>query len=279
MKWDPQQYLKFSDHRDRPYFDLTGRIFADRPRKVVDLGCGPGNLTRTLADRWPDAQILGLDASPEMIKKAQENYDDVANLSFDIVDANAWGPAQDVDVIVSNAMLQWIPGHAELMSRWLDQLTEGAWFAVQIPGNFGAQSHAIMHDLAESPRWRPLIGGVLRHKDAVNEPIDYLRLLRKHGLSADVWETTYSHILAANAERHPVLEWTRGTTLRPLMAAFHALETQGKLSKDLNYQTFEHEYEAHLKDAYPLDAKTGEAVFFFRRIFVVGQKQGQDSDY
>ncbi|GAA2551712.1 trans-aconitate 2-methyltransferase [Neomicrococcus aestuarii] len=272
MKWDPQQYLKFSGHRDRPYFDLTGRVFADAPKKVVDLGCGPGNLTKTLADRWPDAQVVGLDASPEMIATAQTEYADIANLSFDEVDAKTWLPEADVDVIVSNAMLHWIPEHAELMGRWLDQLTPGAWFAVQVPGNFGAQSHAIMHDLAESPRWSSLVGGVLRHKDAVHQPHEYLHLLRQHGMTADVWETTYSHILPANPERHPVLEWTRGTTLRPLMAAFREREQQGRLTKDLNYQVFEAEYERHLVDAYPLDPSTKEAVFFFRRIFVVGQK-------
>lgn len=272
MKWDPQLYLKFSDHRDRPYIDLTGRVFADSPRKVVDLGCGPGNLTKTLAERWPEAQVFGLDSSPEMVAKARQSFSDIENLSFDVVDANAWLPDSDVDVVVSNAMLQWIPGHADLMAKWLDHLTDGAWFAVQIPGNFGAQSHVIMHDLAESPRWRPLVGGVLRHRDVVHQPDEYLHLLRNHGMTADVWETTYSHILPANKERHPVLEWTRGTTLRPLMAAFQKLEESGQLPEGMGYETYEREYEHHLKDAYPLDPKTGEAVFFFRRIFVVGQK-------
>ncbi|ALO66915.1 trans-aconitate methyltransferase [Arthrobacter alpinus] len=289
--WEPAQYRKFGDFRDRPFFDLTARIGAVAPARVVDLGCGPGNLTATLAQRWPQASVLGLDSSAAMVAQARalipaastgsrstgagasaaptHSADDggtpsaasphiAPGLAFVQGDIAAWVPTSDTDVIVSNAALQWIPQHRELMAGWLAAMHPGAWLGVQVPGNFGAPSHVLMRELAESPRWRKQLGGVLRHEDAVAEPALYQELFLSCGARVDVWETTYSHLLQG---KNPVLEWVRGTALRPVLGALSLSEAMA----------FEHEYAALLAKAYP----AGEygSNFEFRRIFMVGEKQ------
>ncbi|MBP2414547.1 trans-aconitate 2-methyltransferase [Arthrobacter stackebrandtii] len=268
--WEPAKYVEFGDHRNRPFLDLTSRIGAAAPRAVVDLGCGPGNLTATLSARWPGASVLGIDSSAAMVAEAQKlatPHDGVASaaasphsapgLAFARGDIADWHPGPDTDVVVSNAALQWVPGHLELMSGWLAELRPGAWLGVQVPGNFGAPSHMLMRELAASQRWRRQLDGVLRHDDAVAEPGDYLELLLRGGLRADVWETTYNQLLPGE---NPVLEWVRGTGLRPVLAALGSDSAE-----------FEREYSALLAQAYP----RGEhgTIFPFRRIFMVGEKQ------
>lgn len=215
MEWDPAKYTEFADDRNRPFFDLTQRIRADRPRTVVDMGCGPGNLTAALAERWPSASVVGLGASPRMVGAARGAHRG-ANLAFRRLEATGWTPGSDVDLLVSNAMLQWVPDHMDVLAGWLDALERGAWFAAQVPGNFDAPSHRIMRDLAASPGWSGMLGGVLRGPDTVAEPSEYLRILLRNGFIADVWETTYQQVLPG---QDPVLEWVRGTALRPVLAA------------------------------------------------------------
>jgi trans-aconitate 2-methyltransferase len=259
MKWDPAKYVQFGDYRNRPFFDLTARIHADRPMQVVDLGCGPGNLTATLAERWPGTRVLGVDSSPEMLAKAAALLEEEASLQFEQADIAGWMPGPDTDVVVSNAALQWVPGHQDMMRRWLEVLRPGAWFAMQVPGNFNAPSHSLMRDLAGSDRWAGKLGGVLRGGEAVGEPTDYLGILLDAGCAADAWETTYQQVLPGP---DPVLEWVRGTALRPVMAALD----------DDDAKRFETEYAAALRDAYPRG--THGTVFPFRRIFAVGRKAG-----
>jgi trans-aconitate 2-methyltransferase len=256
MQWDPRKYSEFADHRARPFFDLVGRIDAGRPRHVVDLGCGPGNLTAVLAARWPQAQVLGIDSSPSMIARAAADQQ-ARNLRFAEGDLRTWDPAGDVDIVVSNAALQWVPEHRDLLRRWLGLLRPGAWLAFQVPGNFGAPSHALMRELAGSERWLTRLSGVLRHKDAVSEPADYLQLLLDGGWTADVWETTYLQRLDGP---DPVLEWVRGTALRPVLEALDPAEAA----------EFEVEYRTLLRRAYP--AAEHGTVFPFRRIFAVGRR-------
>ncbi|WP_255771683.1 trans-aconitate 2-methyltransferase [Pseudarthrobacter sulfonivorans] len=258
MKWDPVKYVQFGDYRDRPFFDLTGRIQADRPRQVVDLGCGPGNLTATLARRWPEAAVVGLDASAEMLAKADAQADGFPGLSFGLADIADWMPGEETDVVVTNAALQWVPGHQEMLARWLAALSPGSWFAMQVPGNFNAPSHALMRELAATPRWRPLLKDVLRGGEAVGEPADYLRIMLDAGCTADAWETTYQQVLPG---ADPVLEWVRGTALRPVLAVLSVEDGRA----------FEAEYAAALRVAYP-DSPHG-TVFPFRRIFGVAQKR------
>ena len=255
MRWNPGLYAHHAGHRGRPFFDLVARVGHDAPRTVVDLGCGPGDLTQTLAHRWPDAQVVGLDASVEMIDAARQRSA-LPNLRFEVRDLRDYTPGGD-DVIVTNAALQWVPGHAGLLSQWAGALPEGGWLAVQVPGNFSAPSHALMRAHAASARWASRLDGVLRHDDAVGEPADYLDLLLSAGLQPDVWETTYEQVLPGE---DAVLGWVRGTGLRPILDALSADEAE----------EFEAGYGELLRRAYP--AGEHGTVFGFRRIFAVGHR-------
>lgn len=259
MKWDPARYVQFGDYRDRPFFDLTARIHADAPRHVVDLGCGPGNLTATLAARWPGAAVEGLDSSAEMLAKSGAFAGAAGNLAFGLADITDWMPTPDTDVVVTNAALQWVPGHRELLPRWLAALRPGAWFALQVPGNFAAPSHTLMRALAGSDAWSGRLAGVLRHEDVVAEPAEYLELMLDAGCDADAWETTYLQLLPGT---DPVLDWVRGTGLRPVLAALTGEEGR----------RFEAEYARLLREAYP--PRPHGTVFPFRRVFAVARKRG-----
>jgi trans-aconitate 2-methyltransferase len=252
MAWDPQVYARFADERGRAFHELIARIGASSPRRVVDLGCGSGALTAVLAQRWPDAVVEGIDSSPEMLAASPPG------LALSVGDARDWAMLADTDVVVSNATLQWIPEHPDLLRTWAQELPAGGWLAWQVPGNFDAPSHAIMRALAESPRWRPRLAGVLRHSDAVAAPAEYASLLLDAGLAADVWETTYIHLLTGT---NPVLEWVRGTGLRPVLDAL----------SDQEVTEFCTEYANALAAAYP-PREDGTVLFGFRRIFAVGHK-------
>jgi trans-aconitate 2-methyltransferase len=228
---------------------------------VVDLGCGPGNLTATLAARWPGARVQGIDSSPEMIAAADEMLAGLASpgapgLSFSVGDVTDWKPEGPVDVIVSNALLQWVPGHIELLPRWVSYLTDGGWIAFQLPGNFDQPSHAILRELAGSARWRAKLAGARLNRQA-GEPADYLDLLAGLGLSVNAWETTYLHVLTGP---DPVTEWYKGTGLRPVLSALGPDDAAEFLA----------EYGAGVRAAYP-GASYG-TVLPFRRVFVVARK-------
>jgi trans-aconitate 2-methyltransferase len=253
MRWDPAQYGRFANERNRAFLDLTARIEADAPRHVLDIGCGPGYLTGLLAKRWPHAVVEGIDSSPEMIAAAA----DVPGVSFSIGDAADWQPTGDVDVVVSNAALQWVPRHQQLMSQWASALPSDGWLAVQVPGNFDSPSHTLMRSLADTERWAPELRNVIHHTDAVGPTESYAAVLLDAGLVADVWETTYLHVLHGE---DPVLEWMRGTGLRPLLAELSPRDAE----------EFAAAYAAKLREAYPPEPHG--TLFPFRRIFAVGHK-------
>jgi trans-aconitate 2-methyltransferase len=255
--WDPARYGVFSSERSQPFFDLVSRIPADDPRGVVDLGCGSGELTATLAHRWPDARVHGVDSSPQMIGRARAGSES-DRVDFELADLAGWRPSDETDVVVSNAALQWVPEHRVLLRGWADDLKPGATLAWQVPGNFESPSHRAMRELAESKHWRGRLAGVLRHADAVDSPAGYLDLLVGAGFEASVWETTYLHVLHGP---DPVLEWVRGTGLRPILQALPPAEAA----------EFERVYAETLRAAYP----SGEhgTVYPFRRIFAVGRKR------
>ncbi|MHA7208051.1 trans-aconitate 2-methyltransferase [Arthrobacter sp. MDT1-65] len=255
MRWDPGLYARHAGHRGRPFFDLVGRIEHGSPRSVVDLGCGPGDLTEALAQRWPDATVRGVDSSADMIEAARRRPAP-PNLAFDVGDLRDYRPGSD-EVVVTNAALQWIPGHRDLLTTWAEALPAGGWIALQVPGNFSAPSHALMREHAASPRWADRLRGVLRHEDAVGEPADYLAQLLAAGLEADVWETTYQQVLPGE---DAVLGWVRGTALRPVL----------EVLSDEEAAEFEAGYGELLRRAYPRGGHG--TVFGFRRIFAVGHR-------
>jgi trans-aconitate 2-methyltransferase len=255
VQWDPEQYARYADERARPFLDLLQRVGARSPRRVVDIGCGPGTLTALLRARWPDAQIDGVDSSPAMIATAAPLAG--PTLRFHHADAVDWQLPPDTDVVITNATLQWVPSHRALLDRWSAQLPAGGWLGVQVPGNFDAPSHVLMRHLAADRRWADTLRGVLRHDDAVAEPADYARQLLAAGLSVDVWSTTYVHVLGG---ADPVLEWVRGTALRPVLAALDERQAA----------QFEADYAVLLRTAYP---PTDQGTLFpFRRIFVVAHR-------
>jgi trans-aconitate 2-methyltransferase len=255
--WDAGQYLRFGGERARPFFDLVAQVGATSPRYVADLGCGPGNLTAALAARWPDATVVGVDNSPEMIDAARGVAGgsapgrDTPNLSFALGDVRDWRPARPLDVLVCNAVLQWVPEHGDLALRWADLLAPGGWLAFQLPGNFDQPSHAIVKEMAASPRWRGPLADARLNRQA-GDPADYVALLARPGFEVDAWETTYLHILPGE---NPVREWTKGSTLRPVLAALDA--EQG--------DAFVREYGERLSEAY--HPQSFGTLFPFRRVF------------
>ncbi len=244
--WDPTAYLAFADHRARPFHDLLARVTARAPRRVVDLGCGPGNLTALLAARWPDAAVTGIDSSAEMVAAARANGVDAHR-----ADVAGWTPAPDTDVVVANAVLHWLPQHRDLLPRWLWALPPGAELALQVPANFGAPSHTLVREVARRH------GVDLPADSPVAEPAGYAELLAATGAEVDVWETTYLHRLTGP---DPVLGWIGSTTLRPVRDALdeHA------------YPAFRAELAPRLRTAYPA-RPDGTTWFPFRRIFAVAR--------
>ena len=191
----------FAGHRGRPFADLLARVDAADPRLVVDLGCGPGDLTLGLARRWPDARVVGVDSSPEMLARARE-LDADARVEWVEAAAEDWDPTESggsIDVLVTNATLQWVPSHLRLIPSWVASLAPGGTFAMQVPANFDAPSHRLMREVAaRHPRADDLRQGLARAQ-AVAQPQTYAALLLDLTPDVDVWQTTYEHVLAADA--------------------------------------------------------------------------------
>ena len=255
--WDPGQYRRFADERARPFFDLVARIGTDAPHSVADLGCGPGDLTVDLARRWPGAAILGIDSSAEMIAAARRG-EKRPGVSFTVADLRDWQPDAPVDVLVCNAVLQWVPGHLGLLPCWVSWLSGGGWLAFQLPGNFDQPPQAVLRQMAASPRWRPLIGEAQLTRQA-GDLTGYLDVLAGAGCQVDAWETTYLHILHGE---DPVVEWVKGTALRPVLAVLDDTETAEFLA----------EYRDRMRRAYP--PHSFGTVLPFRRVFVVAHGPG-----
>ncbi|MGQ0839612.1 trans-aconitate 2-methyltransferase [Actinokineospora sp.] len=251
--WDPAKYLNFGDERARPFFELVARVQAEAPRRVVDLGCGPGNLTETLLQRWPNADHVAIDSSPEMVAAARERA-----VAAHVADIHDWNPDERTDVVISNAALQWVPDHPDLLRRWADRLPSRAWLAIQVPGNFAAPSHALVRALVRERTWRDRLEPVrLREEDAVLDPEGYAELLAASGCDVDAWETTYLQRLdGADA----VLEWITGTALRPIRSALD----------DAEWADFRSTLAPRLNAAYPRRAD-GSTWFPFRRVFLVAR--------
>jgi trans-aconitate 2-methyltransferase len=254
VTWQPERYLAFAEQRTRPALDLLARVPLTNPGRVADLGCGPGNSTTLLAQRWPHAAIIAIDSSPEML--AQARASDV-RATWVEADIGAWTPDRPLDLIYANAALQWLGDHATLLPRLMGQLRAAGALAVQMPCNFEAPSHALLRETARSGPWADRLAGVLERRP-VADPAWYHDLLAPHAAALDIWETEYLHLLAGD---DPVLSWTRGTALRPVMQALDADQ----------FAAFEAAYAACLRAAYPRRAD-GRTLFPFRRLFIVARR-------
>jgi trans-aconitate 2-methyltransferase len=256
--WDPDQYRHFGDERSRPFFDLLARVAAKDPAVVVDLGCGPGTMTAELARRWPGAEVRGIDSSPEMIEAARAlPAGSGQRLSFALGDARDWEPDGPVDVIISNAVLQWVPDHLSVLARLAGFLNEGGWLAIQVPGNVDQPSHVVLREMIGSARWQPLLGGVELNR-SVASPSEYLDLLARQGFEVDAWETTYLHLLHG---KDPVVDWFKGTGLRPVLAALQPDQAAEFLAG----------YTERIASVYP--AAPYGTPFPFRRVFAVAVRR------
>jgi trans-aconitate 2-methyltransferase len=252
--WDPVHYLRFADERARPFHELVARIGTDAPREVVDLGCGPATLTTSLLERWPDAHVTALDSSPEMVERARE-HERPGRLDVALADLRDWRPARLVDVLVTNATLQWVPGHLGLLSGLVDVLSPGGCLALQVPGNFGEPSHVLLRELAEREPWRARLADVAW--PSAHDAATYLETLTGLGLLVDAWETTYLHVLPGD---DAVLDWISGTGARPVLTAL----------TDDERDSFLAEYRPALRAAYP--RRDYGTVLPFRRVFAVARR-------
>jgi trans-aconitate 2-methyltransferase len=254
--WDAGQYLKFADERGRPFFDLLARVRRDTVNGIVDLGCGPGNLTRTLSERWPAARVGGVDSSAEMLQQAAAGTIP-GRLEFVHADIATWQTDRAVDLIVSNAAWQWVADHENLLKRYAGMLTPGGTLAVQMPYHFECPAHRAIDETKADPRWRADLQGIGLQPDSVHALPWYIDRLHDLGFTVDAWQTTYIHVLRGP---EPVLEWFKGSALRPLLqrlapsAANEFLQTLG----------------ARLAQAYP--PRDGVTLLPFPRVFFVATR-------
>lgn len=255
--WDPAQYLRFEDARARPFFDLVARI-PERVevRRVLDLGCGPGNMTLRLLDRFPKAKVTGIDRSKEMVREAR-SLALPGRLDFEVADLSLFAPQEPVQVIISNATLQWVPGHLNLFGRFVSWLDPGGTFAFQVPNMHDEPSHALLRELSSTAKWQDRFDG-MHSADGTRTASTYLEALMELGCDVEVWETIYLQLLGGD---DPVLEWARGTSLRPYLARLSATEAD----------EFAAIYGASLRKAYP-PGPFG-TVYPFRRLFVIATRR------
>ena len=253
MNWDPEQYLKFVEARRRPALDLIARLGGICPKSIVDLGCGAGNITRLLADHWPQAKIVGIDSDSAMLGKASST---ASAIDWQKGGIGEWQAKTAPDLIFSNASLHWLGNHQQLLPQLIAQLADNGVLAVQMPSNFAASSHQILRKLADDYRWQQTLGDVkMGH---VLSAAEYHRLLAPHCRSLEVWETTYWQALSGD---DPIIEWMKGTTLVPYLARLDAQSAEHFLSI----------YRQLLAVAYP-SGSDGHTLFPFKRVFFVGQR-------
>jgi trans-aconitate 2-methyltransferase len=253
--WNPHQYLEFADERTRPCRDLVTRIALENPARIVDLGCGPGNSTQVLRERWSQAAILGLDSSAEMIAKAQQTY---PGDEWQAADIATWGASVPFDLVFSNAALQWVPHHASLYPKLLEQVAPGGALAVQVPINMDAPAHQKMRELAASPNWRSHFPGQVREW-FVHEPASYFDWLAPLSRGIDLWTTEYLHILSGP---EAIVEWYKGTGLRPFLDL---------LADPADREHFLRDYLELISIDYPR-RPNGQVVFPFRRLFLIAYR-------
>jgi trans-aconitate 2-methyltransferase len=255
MTWSAAQYLKFEHERTRPVRDLVARIPLAQIERAADIGCGPGNSTEVLRERYPQAHIVGVDSSTDMIRAARERLPDIG---FEVADIREWRAKEPLDVILANAVFQWIPGHEALFPSLIARLKAGGALAAQMPDNLEEPSHRLMGEVASDGSWAAKL------KDAAGARTErhladwYFRLLRPHAPHVDIWRTTYFHPLAG---ARAIVEWLKGTGLRPFLDPLEESERQAFLAH----------YEERIAKAYPAEPD-GTVLLPFPRLFVVAAR-------
>ena len=253
--WSAQQYLKFEDERTRPSRDLLAQIPLADARKVVDIGCGPGNSTELLVKRWPRAEVIGIDTSADMLRQARER---LPRQKFIEANVAHWAPPENTDVLFANAIFQWVPGHLKQLQRLTGALPRGGVLAVQMPDNLDEPVHVLMREVAQAGPWREQLADKARMRDALPTPGGYYDALRPICSRLDIWHTIYNHVLDDAAA---VVEWVKGTGLRPFLDPLEAPERKQYLA----------EYAARVAAAYPPQAD-GKVLLRFPRVFIVAVK-------
>lgn len=251
--WDPGQYLKFGGHRQRPALELLMRAEHPAPHTIYDLGCGTGEMARIIAARWPAARVVGADASADMLAKAAQAP---SRIEWKQLDLTTWTADEPIDVLYSNALLQWLPNHDELFPRLAAQLAPGGVMAVQMPLSWSEPSHRLMRETLAS-YGPPELCRQLDRK-WVADGTEYFDLLRPHMSELDIWETRYLQVLDGP---DPVLEWVKGTALRPVLETLKGEKLEGFLA----------DYRAALAKAYP-PRGDGRTIYPFPRLFIVGRR-------
>ncbi len=253
--WDPDQYIRYADLRLRPAIDLLTRVELQSPRRIVDLGCGVGNVTQMIAERWPRAELTGIDSSREMLARARELPDDIDWVQADIAN---WSPTGPLDLVFSNAALHFVDDeHAHLLPKLLQSVTPGGVLAIQMPRNFGEPSHTLMYDAAREGPWRDRLTPLMR-PPPVAEPEHYYDILAPSASSLEIWETVYLQVLQGD---DPIAEWTGATWGEPLLEALD----------DDERQAYEADYKRRLRAAYPRRSD-GTTLFPFRRLFIIAMR-------
>jgi trans-aconitate 2-methyltransferase len=254
--WSPTQYLKFEDERSRPARDLLAAVPLAVARRIVDLGCGPGNSTELLAVRYPDAEVIGLESSPNMLAAARKRLPRARFVEADIAD---WRPREQVDLLFANAVFQWVPHHLDVLARLLAALPPGGVMALQMPDNLTEPSHRLMREVAASGPWAEKLAPARALRDYLPAPSIYYDRLKPLARRVDIWHTIYNHALAGP---DAILEWVTGTGLRPFLAPLGPAETEAFLI----------EYKARLAREYP-QRVDGTCLFRFPRIFIVAIRE------
>jgi trans-aconitate 2-methyltransferase len=255
MSWSAAQYVKFEEERTRPVRDLVARIPIADVASAADIGCGPGNSTEVLRERFPHAHIVGVDSSADMIDAAHKRLPGIA---FEVADIRQWRPKQALDVILANAVLQWIPGHETLLPALIARLNPGGALAVQTPDNLDEPTHRLMREIAGTGPWAAKLKDAAKARAERRGAEWYFRLLRAHASHVDVWRTTYCHPLAG---ARAVVEWVKGTGLRPFIDPLDESEREAYLAR----------YEAAIAEAYPAEAD-GTVLLPFPRLFFVATR-------
>jgi trans-aconitate 2-methyltransferase len=251
--WSPGQYLKFEDERTRPGRDLLAQVRHDAPGRVVDAGCGPGNSTALLAERWPDADIVGFDTSETMLAEARKR---LPKARFKQADATVWLPEVKTGVVFANAIYQWIPNHLQQFARILDRLEPDGVLAVQMPDNLMEPLHVLMREIASRPAFRKKLAGAPRGPLPKVEA--YYDVLTAHARRVDIWHTVYNHVMA---DASAIVEWIRGTGLNPFLQRLDAAEQEAFLAA----------YMAEIEAAYPRSAD-GKVLMSFPRLFIIAER-------